>query len=399
MRPRGGMLGEEAKYFFFFFENKLFLFFNANIHFEKKNVFDVFSRQSRNKNPKRTPKTTIRSLRQGDTYRKMSDRSDSDDDNAEKPVVIVPSPEKSDGKARKRSEPDKAEKPSKRKKAEEEAPMVFLANKSAKPSDALFFAKTMNVKDFCSVLVGLGNIPNLDYILIQFSPNGMTLYGKPPESPVVVMSFWHESMFQEYRCTETTKRWVHKERMENLRKKISKDVEYIEISSITEITSGLKFSGDRLYKTGGACNFSFNVFEWTRSEDPVDMSAVSYNWHVCTSSQKLKDNVEFIDDKSEFISLKLDNKLLVFEGISEAGLVAERISHETETTDSTTKFTSLFYKKYLKIITSTQTLHKSITISFNPDTNNDIYPVLFSYTLDQATPQSHFSAYILPFVN
>lgn len=260
-----------------------------------------------------------------------------------------------------------------------------------------FFAKTMNVKDFCNVLVGFGNIPNLEHILVQFGPQGMMLYGKPMESPVVVTSFWNKSMFQDYKCGEVFKKWVSKSRFENLRKKISKDVEYINISNITEGTSGFKFSGDRLYKTGGKCHFSFNVFEWTCNVDPVEMN-VTYSWHVSTSSQKLKDNIDFMDDKSEFISVNLENKSLLFEGISETGLVAERIGHETEASELSVKFNCLFYKRFLKIITSTQALHKTVTISFNPDEDTCVYPVLFSYTLDQSNPQSHFSAYLLPFV-
>lgn len=262
-----------------------------------------------------------------------------------------------------------------------------------------FSVKTMNVKDFCNVIVGFGNVPNLEHILFEFDPKGMTMYGKPVQSPVVVLSFWNVEMFQDYTCVKSVRKWVSKDRVENLRKKISKDVECITIEQlISEGVDGLTFTGSRLYKTGGTSEFSFNIFEWKNTMDAVEMN-VTYNWHVHTSSQKLNHNVDFIDDKSEFISLELKNNSLIFKGISDTGMVAEQIQHETDTPDMKTNFSALFHKRFLKIITSTQALHKTVVISFNPDEGDCIYPVLFSYSLDQASPQSHFSAYLLPFVN
>jgi hypothetical protein len=263
--------------------------------------------------------------------------------------------------------------------------------------DATFFAKIMNVKDFCNVLVGIGNVPNLEHVLIQFDPDGMLLYCKPAGSPVLVESFWNKSLFQDYVCHGIVKKWVSKDRFEKLKTKISKDVEFIEITVLLKEASGFKFSGDRVYKTGGRCRFDFNVFQWAHNSDPNSLN-FNFNWHVNTSSQKMKHNIQFIDDQSEFISLQLLNSSLIFEGVSDTGLVSERISHDTET-NVIVDYQVLFYKRYLNIVTSVDGLHKSVKISFRMDAGGDAFPVLFSYGLDLAKPQSHFSVYIAPFIN
>ena len=106
-----------------------------------------------------------------------------------------------------------------------------------------------------------------------------------------------------------------------------------------------------------------------------------------------------MDDQSEFISLQLNGNTFKFQGISDTGIIAEEQTHETETCQSSLKFSGLFYKKYLKVVTSSVSLHKTVHLSFFPDEESETYPVLFSYELDQSLPKSHFSIYILPIVN
>jgi hypothetical protein len=263
--------------------------------------------------------------------------------------------------------------------------------------DDQLFAKTMNIKDFCCIISGLGNIPNLEHVLFQFTHKGMLIYAKPVTSPVMAISFWNPGMFQNYKCTGNISKWVSKCRLENLRKKISKDVQHLDISCISEGQPGLEFSGTRLVKTGGECKFSFNIFEWKVPLDPIKID-INYNWHVSTAAEKFKDNIEFIDDKSELISIRLNKSSFVFQGITDTGLVAEEISHKTDSCVQV-NFNCLFYKRYLKIITAAQSLHKTLNISFFPDEEEETYPVLFSYELDQSSPKSHFSVYVLPVLN
>lgn len=296
---------------------------------------------------------------------------------------------------------------SKKRQAEKEDQLNFteeIDEKSVSESSKIELnVKMLEVKDFCGILLGLSSIPNLDLVLFQFDQDGMMIYGKPQESSVVGLSFWNKSMFQEYTCGETVKKWVMKDRLDNMRKKISKDVEFLQITEIDDANKGFKFSGYKGYKTGGPCEFSFNIYEYTCNSEAFDMSEIKYKWHISTSSHKFKDNVDFMDDKSDFISFKLKNNVMSFEGISDLGLVTNRVSHEIETSEDhivvNNDFKCLFYKRLLKIITSTQGLHKTVTISFDPDEEGSTTPILFHYALDQNSPQSHFSVYVLPFTN
>ena len=276
-------------------------------------------------------------------------------------------------------------------------PQQAMAQDNEEEDDQLY-AKTMNVKDFGNVLTGCCSVPGVDFVILTFDPQGMQLYAKPIESPSIVTAFFNKDMFTEYRVTKQTRRILDKTRLDSLKKKISKEVEFLEISSCTEY-SGYTFSGYRIYKTGGKCKFTVNIANIHNPIGVVDLSDVDWAWHLRTSSQKFKDNVDFIDDSNEFIRMTIRSKSMEFQGIRDTGQIGETIDQEAESKiEDKLKFEALFYKKYLKIITSTKDLNRSVNISFNLDNpDTPAYPVHFSYELDQASPQSHFSAYLLPF--
>jgi hypothetical protein len=264
-------------------------------------------------------------------------------------------------------------------------------------SSANLHVSTMNVKYLCGVLSGLCNIPNADLIMIQFTPTGMLLYSKPDASPVVVASFWNTQMFQNYQCDTTTHKWVSKTRLEHVRKKISKDVDLLHISTVHEPYPGLSFFGTRSGKSGRDSKFSFTLLEKINEASHIDTTQITYNWHIQTSSQLLKDSIDLIDDSSDYVSMEIESNSLKFKGIADSGIVSETTSHTVDTPPLTVTFKSLFSKRYLKTVTSTYILHKSILISFNPDNKeDDVYPVSFSYTLDHEQPRSHFTAFIMP---
>ena len=131
-----------------------------------------------------------------------------------------------------------------------------------------FYVKNINIKDFCNILTGFTNIPNINNILLQFTPEGMTIYAKPIMAPVIVNSFWNKDMFQEYKCSVPfIRKWVTKDNCSSMRKQISKDVDYIIIKELeSNGASGFEFSGERRYKTGGQSKFSINLFTLTSDQ-------------------------------------------------------------------------------------------------------------------------------------
>ena len=310
-----------------------------------------------------------------------------------KEIDFASSPVKENGK-RALPAPDKVEEPPvKKAKVGAKEQIDFSTESNNTPNTSSFVAETANLKDFCNVLLGIGNLPNLEYMFLKFNSDGMMLYGKPASSPAMALSFWNKQMFDKYHCPTTVKLWVSRNRMEGMRKQISKNVMSVKITQIVnESYAGLCFSGSMNYDTGGKSVFDVNVFEQDACI-PVLEPNVVFDWHITTSSQKLFDNVKWIDNSGEFVSFMIDRNRLTLEGLNDAAIVSDRISHDAENS-TTAKFQCILLQRYLKVVTSTHDLHKSVTISFNPDNKNN--PLLFSYPLDQASPQSHFSVYLVP---
>jgi len=242
--------------------------------------------------------------------------------------------------------------------------------------------------------LGCCNIPNIEFVIMTFAQEGMQLYAKPSESSAAITAFLGKDYFSEYRVSKTTKRVLEKSRLESLKKKISKEVESLEITPLTTGLEGYTFSGYRVYKTGGKCKFTFNCPERAEDIDVVDFSSSRWDWQIKTSSQKFKDNVEFIDDSNDYIQMSIKSDGLEFTGIRDTGHIGETINQEIEG-KITDKFEALFQKKYLKILTSTKDLNRMLTISFNLESNT-LFPVHFCYELDQSQPQSQFSCFIMP---
>ena len=118
-----------------------------------------------------------------------------------------------------------------------------------------------------------------------------------------------------------------------------------------------------------------------------------YDWHVNTSADKFEYNVSFLDDKAECISLVIADCEMRFKAISDTGLITEDIKHVIGGSRRV-EFNALFYKNFLKIVTAAVALHKTLIISFNEGDE----PIRFMYELDQETPQSYFSVYMVPIV-
>jgi len=271
-------------------------------------------------------------------------------------------------------------------------PSDFVSKKLLEQKEESLYVKTLNVSDFCVQIQSICTIPNIESILMKFDEEGMTIYARPKQSPSIAICFWNRKTFEKYECQGTIQKWVNKDRLASLKKKISKDVKYLEIS-LCESSPGFCFSGFLTYAQGDGGNFTHNIHEWVSPEPPLKIPCV-YKWHISTSSKQFKDNVDFIDEKNEFIGLNIKEKKMIFRGLVGAGDVVDMIDHTTFTSSSK-EFYVLFYKKYLKAVTSAHGLNKSITISFSDETQY-VPPVLFSYALDKEKPQSHFSVYIVP---
>jgi len=264
-------------------------------------------------------------------------------------------------------------------------------NKDTSP-EADVYGKTLYVKDLCTIIGAITKTPGIELTLFEFSHEGMMIYSRPGLGPVLILSFWHRELFQEFRCTQTVRKWLHKTALENLRKKINR-VEYLEIQILQSDVSGLSFSGIINYDTGGVCRFQRNLFDYTTEEVPIEID-VDLPWHVRTSSQQFQRNIDFM--QSDCVSMRVRDNKLTFEGISETfGLVEESIKQKIEV-GKEVEFQCLFYLKYLRVVAHAHVLNGSLMVSFNNDQSNGVAPVLFSYALDHE--DSHFSIYVLPFV-
>ncbi len=254
------------------------------------------------------------------------------------------------------------------------------------------YARTMNVKDICSIITGCCAVPGVEAVLLTFSPQGLEFYTKPAKiSPVCVSAFYSKSNFCTYKVSQTVKHVVQKSQLDDLKKRIAKDVEFLEI---TEGTEGFVAGGRRTYKTGGGCDFEINLDSLDESLISVtDMSTLRWNLQVRTASQHFADNVNFFDDTVKWIQLSVKPKLLEFTGIRDTGTTSKKVNQMINS-EFAGEYHALFNKKLLKGVTAARDIHKALCISFNI-TESD-FPVHFMYEMGQDHPQSHFSVYIAP---
>ena len=137
-----------------------------------------------------------------------------------------------------------------------------------------------NVRDLCTVLTAVNQVPGVEHVLIEFSPEGMMLYAKPVVSPILFNAFWNRSMFQDYHCTATVSRWVLRSKLADMRKNVTRDVKSL---YIVDVDNGYKFSGERRSGTGQISRFEFNLFECIDDTEPFSVN-INFNWHVHTLS-------------------------------------------------------------------------------------------------------------------
>jgi hypothetical protein len=274
----------------------------------------------------------------------------------------------------------------------------FLAN-AKNEGDPNMKVKTLNVKDFRNTLVGCCNIPDISSIVITFTPQGMQIFAQPQTSSTFVTTYFNKEFFSEYNVQCTTQRIVQKSRLDYLKKNISKDVTFLEITA-WHANSGFTFSGYRSYKSGGDCRFRVNIAEIIDASIDTkkipDMSQFQWSYVLRCSSETFKNNIDFIDDDNESVRISIENNKIEFQGIQENGSEGESIVQEIESNISE-KFDALFHKKHLKIITATKDLNRSLTIRFNiPSVEFAVFPVVFCYELDNASPMSTMSCYMMP---
>lgn len=254
------------------------------------------------------------------------------------------------------------------------------------------YTKTMNVKDICSIITGCCSVPGVEAVLLTFSPQGLEFYTKPAKiSPVCVSAFYSKSNFCTYNVTDTVKHVVHKAELDDLKKRVAKDVEFLEI---TDGSDGFVVGGRRTYKTGSSCDFKINMTSMDETTLSVtDMSNLRWNLQVRTASQHFADNVAFFDDQVKWIQLAVKPKLLEFSGIRDTGSRSKQVN-QMITSEFTGEYKALFNKKVLKGVTAARDINRALCISFNISEND--FPVHFMYEMGQDQPQSHFSVYIAP---
>lgn len=261
------------------------------------------------------------------------------------------------------------------------------------PKSKQIYAKTLNVKDICNILGGCCAIPNIAEVIMTFKPTGLELYARPATSPVIVNAFYSNSKenFREYKVETTVEHTISKAELEDLKKKVGKDVEFLEFQNNAE---GFKIGGRRVYKTGGSCDFTVQLTSISPQTKVVDMSSLVWNLQICTASQQFFDNVSFFDESIEFIKLTLQSKSLVFKGFRDTGSATKSVIQPIQS-EVTGGYDALFNKKMLKAVTSARDINRALCISFKLD-DQTCMPVHFKYEMGKEAIQSHFSVYVAP---
>lgn len=258
--------------------------------------------------------------------------------------------------------------------------------------------RTLNVKQFVQVLTGLCEVPGVKYIHMELNPEGMSLYAAPPDSPSFVKVFLNKATFVNYNVPSSVRRLFDADRIDKCLKKRLKDIAVLTIS-VAKGFEGFTFSGKKQYKNGGDCDFEIHLQDLDEpGHGVIDHTSFSLPWTVTTSSEKFHDNVDFMDNANEFVQIIISKSSIIFNGVKSTGEISEKITQDVETNMLREDFSFILTKDYLKIVSSTSDINKSLRISFKMD-DADSYlasPILFSYEIDQHFPPSHFSTYLCP---
>lgn len=259
-------------------------------------------------------------------------------------------------------------------------------------SEERMHVKTMNVKDICSIITGCCAMPGVEGVLVTFGLEGLEFYARPDRSaPLLAHAFYHKANFSKYQVTKKISRVVPKTELDDLKKRIAKDVEFLEISDGVD---GFVAGGRRTYNTGGGCDFTINLSSMEESSVCiVDLSSVRWNMQVRTASKHFSDNISFFDEHVKWIELAVSSKLLAFNGLREAGTTSKSIN-QTISSDFQGQYKACFNRKNLKSVTSARDINRTLCISFNITTFD--FPIHFMYEMGQEQPQSHFSVYVAP---
>lgn len=264
-------------------------------------------------------------------------------------------------------------------------------------------ASTLDVKQFCMIIKGFKSIPNLELVLLKFTKEGMAMYAKTQESPAIVIAFWNREKFSTYKCDKDVQKWISIKRCEELSKRISKNVDELHIRNIVGDEPGFVFSADQKENEGSRV-FTFNVYEYEEAVELCDLNGIVYDCQIMTNSKSMSTSIEFISDNSEFVNFELKNNKLIFQGFGSTGRKGEdtcqNIYVEEDKVNETKDITyrCILQKKYLKIVQENSSLHETLNLHLQVEKKKDdiLLPLLFSYTLDTRSPQSHLSIYILP---
>lgn len=256
------------------------------------------------------------------------------------------------------------------------------------------FVKSLSVKEMCNIISGCCSVPNMEAVMLTFSPQGLEFYGKPAaKGPVIVQAFYHKNNFSEYRVVRQIQYLIPKYELEDLKKHISKDVEAIEF---TTHSNGFVVAGRRKYKNGGACDFQINLSNLDGIEYSVsDMSELRWNLQVRTASMHFSQNVNFFDDSIKHIQLVIKEDKLEFYGYNSFGVKSRHIN-QMLSSKFQGEHKAIFNKKMLKSVVGARDINKTLCISFN--VTEQSFPVHFMYEMGQEQPQSHLSIYLLPMV-
>ena len=269
-----------------------------------------------------------------------------------------------------------------------------------------FSCKTMNVSVLSSIIGGLCSLPNVKFIDISISENGIQFYASAPQSPCTMYCFLNHSQFvaDSFKCPEAVHFSIAAHKLDYLRAKLGKDINVISFENIESADfPGICVHGKKASKSGGDSDFTINLYDDNRNRSSsVNMPESKHGWHVTTDSTMFMENLNFTFDKTDAVGLKIGPKEIQFSTLSESGLPDGSVSHEHGTVDedySDLAFECLFNRKHLKCVVKAHSLSKSLNISFNVD-DCDTTPVLFSYKLDnEGAMRSHFTLCIYPLIS
>lgn len=251
-----------------------------------------------------------------------------------------------------------------------------------------------NLGCFNKVLSVMKTVPNLEEVLIYFTNDGIRLFAKPVDTPVVTDAFIYKKNFISIECKNCRYVCVNFKRLSEVVTKIDKTSNGKSEVSLKYISNDAQLPGLYFSIHNDGCECTSVVNEIVSTSNLIDFDIVKYGLCYKISSKVFNDSVGVLSEDVKYVSFQSEDEKLNLKGVTDMGIVTENIVLKLGKVS--TQLECVLFRKYLKCVVCLSKIFNSITIQLKPcESSSHYYPVLFSHSnINQ--PELKVNIFIMP---